>query len=469
MLKILTKAATLRGGTGRLFCLLLVAIVLIPAGLVTSPVSADLPQVPGLPAIFYGTVTVSGSPAAVGTTIQAQVNSVACSTPCTVATAGSYPLMMVTCGNDGDTVQFYVNGVAAQTYINGVAAPAVYHPGQYNRIDLIVGGGGGAPAAPVLSSPANGATGVSTMPTLQWSASTGATSYAVQVSTSSGFATIAFSQSGIAGTSVTVSTALTAGTLYYWRANATNSYGASAWTSPWSFTPGTVVPPAAPALLSPSNGAAGVSVNPLLQWNPSTGATSYNVQVSISNAFTSYAFTQSGSATAVSVSPALSSSTTYFWRANATGSGGTSAWSSTWSFTTTGGSTPGVPAFFKGVAYKDGSAVNTKQVCAATGSGSNCATSDASGNYLVSVTGNTGNTVSFTVDGSVANETATYSPGWMTTLNLHSTTGGPLTVTTISLPSGATGSAYSTTLTASGGTSPTSGRSPPAACLPGLP
>ncbi len=418
MLKTLIKAARLRGGMGRLFCLLLVAAVLIPAGLAVSPVSAEGP--PALPAIFYGTVTIGGVAAAPGTVVQAQIASVT-QGAYTVATAGSYGNMLVTNGNSGDTVQFLVNGVAAQT--------AIFYPGERNPVNLSTGGGGSAPAAPVLSSPASGSTGVSTTPTLAWSASTGATSYAVQVSTSSGFGSIAFSQSGIAGTSVTVSPALSAGTLYYWRANATNAAGTSAWTTAWSFTTASVAPPAAPTLLSPSNGATGVANSPMLQWNPSTGATTYNVQVSTSSAFTSFAFTQSGSATAVTVSPALSNSTTYYWRANATGAGGTSSWSTTWSFTTGGGSTPSVPAFFRGIAYKNGAAVNAKQVCAVINSASTCATSDGSGNYMVSTSGSPGDTVSFTVDGASAVETATYQPGWMTNLDLHAGT-GVLAVTT---------------------------------------
>src|SRR5436190_24400100 len=43
------------------------------------------------------------------------------------------------------------------------------------------------PAVPGLSSPANGAVDVSVIPTLVWNAATGASSYRVQVSTSSAF------------------------------------------------------------------------------------------------------------------------------------------------------------------------------------------------------------------------------------------------------------------------------------------
>lgn len=91
------------------------------------------------------------------------------------------------------------------------------------------------PSAPTLSSPANGATGVSTSPTLVWNASSGATSYRLQVSTSSSFSTLTFDQSGITSTSQVVS-GLANSTTYYWRVNASNSAGTSAWSSVWSFT-----------------------------------------------------------------------------------------------------------------------------------------------------------------------------------------------------------------------------------------
>ncbi|RCK75921.1 MAG: Alkaline serine exoprotease A precursor [Ignavibacteriae bacterium] len=91
------------------------------------------------------------------------------------------------------------------------------------------------PAAPTLSSPANGATGVSTSPTLVWNASSGATSYRLQVSTSSSFSTLTFDQSGITATSQAIS-GLANSTTYYWRVNASNSAGTSAWSSVWSFT-----------------------------------------------------------------------------------------------------------------------------------------------------------------------------------------------------------------------------------------
>jgi hypothetical protein len=94
-----------------------------------------------------------------------------------------------------------------------------------------------APTTPTLISPADIATGIAISPTLSWNASSGATSYQVQLSTVANFASTVYNQSGIATTSASVTPALANNTVYYWRVNATNAGGTSAWSSPvWSFT-----------------------------------------------------------------------------------------------------------------------------------------------------------------------------------------------------------------------------------------
>jgi subtilisin family serine protease len=191
------------------------------------------------------------------------------------------------------------------------------------------------PAAPALSSPANAATGVAISPTLTWIASTGATSYTVQVSTSSIFTTTVYNVSGITGTSTTV-TGLAVNTVYYWRVNATNDGGTSAFSGTWNFTTtatGTV--PAAPVLSSPANGSTKVTVPATLSWNASTGAASYTLQVSTSSTFATFAYNVSGITTTSKSVSGLASRTRYYWRVNATNTAGTSAWSVTRNFTTT--------------------------------------------------------------------------------------------------------------------------------------
>ena len=95
------------------------------------------------------------------------------------------------------------------------------------------------PSSPLLSSPTNGAMGISLNPNLSWSASSGATTYRLQVSTSSGFSTTVYDNSTITSTSQTIS-GLSNSTIYYWRVSASNSAGTSNYSSSWSFTTDTV-------------------------------------------------------------------------------------------------------------------------------------------------------------------------------------------------------------------------------------
>jgi hypothetical protein len=188
-----------------------------------------------------------------------------------------------------------------------------------------------APAAPTLASPSNGATGVSSSPMLSWNASPGATSYALQMSTSADFSSLVVNQSGIVGTWNVVS--LLNNTTHYWRVNAMNVAGTSSWSSVWSFTT-IVAAPSTPILNSPANGATGVSTSPTLRWNASTGTKSYRLQISKNETFSLIVFDSSGITDTSYVSLRLLSRTTHYWRVNATNVAGTSGWSTVWDFTT---------------------------------------------------------------------------------------------------------------------------------------
>ncbi|MEK9138978.1 MAG: fibronectin type III domain-containing protein, partial [Bacteroidota bacterium] len=197
------------------------------------------------------------------------------------------------------------------------------------------------PPAPMLASPQNGATGISTNPTLNWNAASGAASYRLQVSTDASFTTTVFDQSSITNTSQAV-TGLVNNTPYYWRVNATNAIGTSPYSAVWSFTT-IVATPSAPTLASPSDGATGIATSPTLRWNASDGATSYRLQVSTNPSFTTIAFDQSLITSTSQVVTGLTNSRLYYWRVNATNAGGTSPYSPAWSFTTEAGSSPAAP------------------------------------------------------------------------------------------------------------------------------
>ena len=102
-------------------------------------------------------------------------------------------------------------------------------------------------------------------------------------------------------------------------------------------------PPAAPGLISPANGATGIAVPALLSWNISTGATSYEVQVSIAPDFGTLFYDQTGITTASISIPGLASNTLYYWRVNATNGYGTSDWSAVWHFTIAAPAPPPAP------------------------------------------------------------------------------------------------------------------------------
>jgi hypothetical protein len=174
----------------------------------------------------------------------------------------------------------------------------------------------------------------STFTTLSWGASPGATSYGLQVSASPSYSSFVLNLTGITTTSYTVN-GLAENTTYYWRVNASNAGGSSAWTDMPSFTtlPGV---PSIPALVAPASGATGVPIPATLSWYAVSGAASYDLQVSTSAVFSTFVVNLTGiTATSYALS-SLTNNTTYWWRVNAANSGGTSAWATS-GFTTTGG------------------------------------------------------------------------------------------------------------------------------------
>ena len=193
-----------------------------------------------------------------------------------------------------------------------------------------------APSAPVLVLPANGATGVTLSPALFWQASTGATSYNVS------FGTVSPPPQVSQTTATTYSPGvLSAGVTYYWKVTAVNT-GGSVSSATWSFTTASVVvvPPPAPVLTAPANGATGVALSPNLTWQASTGATSYNVffgRVSPPPQVTQTAATTYAPS-------ALSAGVTYYWSVTAVNAAG-SANSGIRSFTAQAGVNPGALLF----------------------------------------------------------------------------------------------------------------------------
>jgi hypothetical protein len=312
---------------------------------------------------------------------------------------------------------------------------AVYFPtptngwvvGETGTIMRTTTGGTGVtpPAAPILSSPANGSN-TSLSPTITWDPAVSALGYTAQVSPSQYFVSFVTNESGLSPTSLEVG-GLQSQISYYWRVSVTDTTGTSNWSEAWSFTTATPYPvvlnsppdgaiitadsavcvwntgtpsvtgywfeadddpsfgspvldstltgtsftldslqhgdtlywrvraknsfgwgeisavrmfsvfqqtPTVPVLLDPPNGTVGVSTSPTLDWDESSGAESYSLQVSDTVDFSNLVVDESGVVPTEYMVADLDNNVTYYWRVSATNGLGTSDWSELWNFTT---------------------------------------------------------------------------------------------------------------------------------------
>lgn len=190
------------------------------------------------------------------------------------------------------------------------------------------------PGAFTMVSPTNGSTTVPTTPSFSWTSSLGAASYRLQVSSDVAFVSLAVDQGGLLTTSATPAVTLTSSTVYFWRVIAESTSNTTATGAPWAFT--TAAGPGSFTQVAPTNAATGVSTLPTFSWNPSTGATSYRLQVSTDFNFTTVTIDQSGiNALFFTPTTALQGATVYYWKVTAVGpSGSTTASPSPLFFTT---------------------------------------------------------------------------------------------------------------------------------------
>jgi transcriptional regulator CtsR len=172
------------------------------------------------------------------------------------------------------------------------------------------------PSAPTLKSPASASTVSSLTPWLEWNASSGAVSYGLQVATSSSFATLLVNETGITDLYYDIAPGiLNWGTTYYWRVNASNSFGStSSWSSSRYFKTAVGPPPDAPSNLV-ATPISSSQINLTWQDNSSdetgfkierkTGSGSYSQIATVGANVTSYSNTR------------LSANTTYYYRVRA--------------------------------------------------------------------------------------------------------------------------------------------------------
>lgn len=128
---------------------------------------------------------------------------------------------------------------------------------------------GSVPSLPVLSSPLNGSDTTDLTPTFEWGDAAGATSYTILADNNSDFSTPEINQSVVSST-YTPASDMTADT-YYWKVLGTNKFGSSVYTAAWTVRL-RIIPAVPTNLVINFNGE-----NEHLDWDDSSGATSYDV------------------------------------------------------------------------------------------------------------------------------------------------------------------------------------------------
>ncbi len=237
-------------------------------------------------------------------------------------------LTTFTIGTTGTTFTYNLNTTSAARIRLSTPSAAVY----VHDIIITDYASGTAPDAPNATS----ATSLtSTGFTANWDASSGATSYRLDVSTSNTFGTFVtgYNDLTVSGLTQAVS-GLTAATTYYYRVRANNTYGTSSNSSIITAvtSSGVVIPDAPTATAATSITSSGFTAN----WTTVSGATSYRLDVSTSNTFTTFVtgynnLTVTGLYQAVT---GLAVSTNYYYRVRAYNTAGTSGNSGTITVTT---------------------------------------------------------------------------------------------------------------------------------------
>ena len=189
------------------------------------------------------------------------------------------------------------------------------------------------PEVPILSIPQENALNQRDSVNLKWNFTNQASYYDLQVSSDSNFnSNLLISEDSIEDTSFTV-TGIHGLQKYYWRVKAGNITGYGNYSKTFSFSTGF---PSIPVLISPAHKTLGVSVNPVITWQKTDSAETYQVQYSESRTFnsTTILYDSTGIADTSLQLAGLAYEQIYFWRVRAFNQYGVSDWSEIFGFQT---------------------------------------------------------------------------------------------------------------------------------------
>ncbi len=183
---------------------------------------------------------------------------------------------------------------------------------------------------------------------LSWKVVADANLYEVQIASDANFVNVLDSgcfESGSQYTANNVTQAnLWLGSKYYWRIRVNTPY-MSQWSENWSFTTPLGPKTSLPELLSPASGKTGVILQPVLGWNNSLAATSYELVLAENcnwgNPVLNFVGDKKlGAVTAYQLTFDLKPGTNYCWKVRGLSDVTNSQWSDTGTFTTAATATP---------------------------------------------------------------------------------------------------------------------------------
>lgn len=188
----------------------------------------------------------------------------------------------------------------------------------------------GLPPAVVLSLPSNGSIGLELPITFEWQSISDVTGYQFQIGSEGAFDLIEVDR--LQSEITTLVTELEPLTTYPWRVRGENAQGFGPWSATRTFATATI-PPVAPVLMSPANLASDLDTLVIFEWEASSFATSYVIELSEADDFASITRSETLAETSVSIG-GLGFEMVWYWRVRAVNEKGESDNSTVRSFTT---------------------------------------------------------------------------------------------------------------------------------------
>ncbi len=190
----------------------------------------------------------------------------------------------------------------------------------------------GKPGNIELQIPDDTTSDMSLTPAFNWKEGTNATSYQLQVFRFNGPIIV---DTVVNNVSFELTDTLQSVQTYHWKVRGINGgknlFGN--WSETRRFTT-ILIPPSIVSLLAPINSSSGLGLRPRFNWESSSLAGEYLVQIAEDDNFNSIFIDSALNQPGFTVSKALEFGSTYYWRVKALNDAGESAWSNTRSFTT---------------------------------------------------------------------------------------------------------------------------------------